>query len=229
MSEAVKDYSQFGEQVIIAEILDRLKIGHGWFIDLGSSDGMTDSNTFELVRQGWCGLMVEASRQRFSQAITNLALYPKVTLVQKRITCEPGARLDDFAAAAYLTLDSNLDQTEPDLLSIDVDGNDYWIWKATELKAKIVVIEYNSSFGPSESKSIKYEPGFEWEGDGYHGASARALELLGISKGYTMVACTTANLFFVRNDLAKPFERISVDTVPVKAMHRPSARQMIDV
>ena len=90
------------------------------------------------------------------------------------------------------------------VLSIDVDGMDYWLWKAVEDAApRVVVVEYNASMGPEESITVPYRAGFsaaEAHPSGYyHGASLAALEKLGREKGYALVAVDAAgvNAFFV--------------------------------
>jgi hypothetical protein len=100
---------------------------------------------------------------------------------------------------------------EPDLLSIDIDGNDYWIWDAIDCAhPRAVVIEYNGVFRPPHQIVQEYDPAFEWGSDAYFGASLKALEVLGTRKGYALVGCNFAgvNAFFVRNDLTgKMFSR----------------------
>ena len=94
-----------------------------------------------------------------------------------------------------------------DVLSIDVDGNDFWLWEALRcVSPRIVVIEYNASLGPDRSITVPYDPSFErsrkhpsgW----YHGASLEALVRLGRRKGYRLVGCDSmgVNAFFVRED-----------------------------
>ena len=93
---------------------------------------------------------------------------------------------------------------EIDLLSIDVDGNDYWIWKAFDwVDARVVVIEYNSYYHPPVSIAQSYEPLKIFNGTTYYGSSLEALSLLAEEKGYKLVACSLVgdNAFFVRNDL----------------------------
>jgi hypothetical protein len=99
---------------------------------------------------------------------------------------------------------------EIDLLSIDVDGNDFWIWKAIEvIQPRVVVIEYNASLGSHKSLAIKYNPTHSklnyhplgW----YHGASLTALTKLAKDKGYALIACESSgvNAFFVRKDISR--------------------------
>jgi hypothetical protein len=107
---------------------------------------------------------------------------------------------------------------EFDLLSIDVDGNDYWIWKAIDgYHPRVVVIEYNIFFGPTVRKTIPYNADFHWDKTPYHGASLAALQKLGREKGYTLVHAESyaPNAFFLRDSelpadyVARPIEEIS--------------------
>ena len=97
---------------------------------------------------------------------------------------------------------------EFDLLSIDIDGNDYWLWKAiTRFKPRVVVIEYNSNYPPDVSWIMKYNPKHAWEGGSHFGASLLALEKLGASKGYSLVGCDFygVNAFFVQREHESKF------------------------
>ncbi len=93
----------------------------------------------------------------------------------------------------------------PDLLSIDIDGNDYYVWQAvTEVDARVVVIEYNGKFPPDCDWKMAYDPNHIWDGSDWHGASLKALELLGAQRGYQLVGTNLsgANAFFVKKELA---------------------------
>jgi tetratricopeptide (TPR) repeat protein len=102
------------------------------------------------------------------------------------------------------------------LLSIDIDGNDYFVWQALTYRPRVVVIEYNASVPPELSRAIVYDPKFKWDNTDYFGASLRALADLGNRKGYELVYCERAggNAFFVaRSELppgfvAKPLAEI---------------------
>ena len=94
--------------------------------------------------------------------------------------------------------------TEFDVLSIDIDYNTYWVWKALERwRPRVVVIEYNGYLSPEESKTVQYDPNGKWEEGQYFGANLLALAKLGASKGYDLIGCETSgtNAFFVRKDL----------------------------
>ena len=95
---------------------------------------------------------------------------------------------------------------EFDLLNIDIDGNDYWVWQAvTRFRPRVVVIEYNATFGPEAEYVMPYRPDYLWDRSSQTGASLKALERLVARKGYRLVGCnfTGVNAFFVRSDLAE--------------------------
>lgn len=93
---------------------------------------------------------------------------------------------------------------EIDLLSIDIDGNDYYIWEAINvISPRVVCIEYNSKFVPPIKWAIEYNPEHIWDGSDYQGTSLAALVELSVQKGYQLVGCNLngVNAFFVRNDI----------------------------
>lgn len=101
-----------------------------------------------------------------------------------------------------------VDGRKVDVLSIDIDGNDYWVWAAVDcIRPRLIVVEYNASFGHTASITVPYEPDFHRmakHGSGfYHGASLSALTKLGREKGYRLVGCDShgVNAFFVRGEL----------------------------
>ena len=91
-----------------------------------------------------------------------------------------------------------------DLLSLDIDGNDFWVWKAfTGFSPRVVAIEYNASVPPGQPWVMPYDPQYAWRGSRRFGASLAALAALGREKGYALVGCDSSgvNAFFVRRDL----------------------------
>ena len=123
-----------------------------------------------------------------------------------------------------------------DLLSIDIDGNDYWIWDAITATPRVVVIEYNSSILPPQRKSITYNPTFRWDGTEYYGASLSALEALGRRKGYRLLYCDArgVNAFFVLTELCgESFPATPIDQLYRRRRHRhrpdKRGRVMVDV
>ena len=191
-----KQYSQHDEDGIIEEIFRRIGTTNRIFIEFGVGDG-TENCTVYLLLQGWSGLWIDGGAISYQQAIRQFEYATRekqLQIVHSFITAENIQEL--FARAAM--------PGEPDLLSIDIDNNDYWVWKAVvDYRPRLVAIEYNASFGPSADCVIPYDPFRVWDGTNYNGASLKALERLGREKGYTLVGCnyTGVTAFFVRDDL----------------------------
>lgn len=172
-------YSQKGQDGVLGLIFSQLGIKKGTFVEFGARDGVELSNTAHLrLNKGWRGLLMDTE--------------PLSPIVEKEFIT---ARNINHIFAMYKVF-------ELDLLCVDVDGNDLYIWEAINLKPKVVVIEYNSKFRYDESYAIEYNPEHKWEGDDYYGASLLALKKIGERKGYTLVYVVgELDAIFVRNDL----------------------------
>lgn len=196
-SSGFKGTSQFDEDGILQEILRRIGEKHRTFVEFGVGDGF-ENNTLYLLHQGWRGLWMEFKdefacqiRDVFSSAIDDGTL----TFRQDFLTTD---NINAVIGSAGF-------QGEIDVLSIDVDGNDYHLWKAVDvINPRVVVIEYNVKFRPPVKWIMKYNQDHRFDKTDYCGASLQSLEILGRSKGYSLVGCglTGANAFFVRDDLA---------------------------
>lgn len=193
-----KVYSQNDEDGIIQEIFDRIGTTDKRFIEFGVENGL-ECNSHYLLFKGWTGLWIEGSRAFYKQ------IQEKFSVV-----ISSGALKTD---CAFITKDNinrlfvkNGFQGEIDLLSIDVDGNDYYVWEAVNaVRPRVVCIEYNGKFPPDCQWIMPYFSAHLWQGNDNQGASLKSLELLGRTKGYQLVGTniTGANAFFVREDLAK--------------------------
>ncbi len=191
-----KAYSQNDEDGILAEIFRRIGATGKTFVEIGTGGGL-ENNTLALLVQGWSGLWVESDNTKAARARTNLAAY--VASDQLRIENIFVTRENVDAL-----LHKSAPSAEPDLLSIDVDGNDYHLWQAVQsISPRVVVMEYNASWFPPMSLAVAYQERFEWKANTYFGASLKALEVLAERKGYHLVGCCFAgvNAFFVRADL----------------------------
>ncbi len=188
-------FSQNGEDGVIAEILRRIGTGGGGFVEFGIQDG-TEGNTVFLAQVlGWSGVYLEADDASFAALERRYAGNPRVRTLHAAV--EPDTVEALFAQAGV--------PEEPDIVSIDVDGNDYWIWRAlTAFRPRLVIVEYNGAFDPASRRVMPYTPGFRWDGTSAYGSSLGALEDLGTEKGYRLVHTELAgvNAFFVREDLA---------------------------
>ncbi len=178
-----KVYSQNGEDGILLALFGRIGTTNRYFVEFGTGTGFQCNTRYLRERRGWQGLMMDGDSSEFLLSIK-----------KEFITAENiNGLFEKYRVPADF-----------DLLSIDVDGNDYWIWKALDARyrPRVIVIEYNASVPPSESRVIDYDPHYRWGGTDYFGGSLLAMANLGRQKGYTLVGCDQrgVNAFFVRDD-----------------------------
>jgi hypothetical protein len=189
-------FSQQGEDGIIEEIFNRIGVTNRFFVEFGVQNG-TECNTAYLLFKGWKGLWIDGAEQN----LTEIRASCKGIIDEKRL----------IAIHSFITT-GNIEllfrqagvPVELDLLSIDIDGNDYYIWQAiTNYHPRVLIIEYNSIFRPGVPFVIPYKEDNVWDGSSNFGASLQSLYELGLQKGYSLVACdfTGTNAFFVQNDL----------------------------
>jgi hypothetical protein len=200
-----KVYSQFDEDGIIQRIFDLIGPQSRTFVEIGVGDGL-ENNTTHLLLLGWRGFWVEASPSHLS-SIRQTFAHP---LADRQL------RLVGAFVSAETVLELLADvPTDFDFLSVDIDGNDYYIWEAlARLRPRVVCIEYNACMGPAANWKSEYDPEFRFTHDTMiYGASLKALQCLGNDLGYRLVGCGYAgiNAFFVRADLVsdhfqQPFE-----------------------
>lgn len=197
-----KVLSQNGEDGIIDYLFYKIGAKNRFFIEIGF--GCTEANSLRLMlHEGWSGLFIdgsEVSATHFNKA----AAVRGRSDVRALSTFVNRENINTILACADVP-------TEIDLFSLDIDGNDYWVWEALErVKPRVIVIEYNASFGPEKAVTIPYDPDFSVDkppyGKFYAGASIAALEKLGKRKGYHLLGCDSAgvNAFFVRADEIRP-------------------------
>jgi hypothetical protein len=196
LAHGFRGYSQHDEDGMIQEIFKRIGMTNQVFVEFGVGDG-TENNTVYLLLSGWRGLWIDGSdansaaiRGRFSSFIQDGPL----KFVQGFVDRDSINGMIEKAGHSG----------EIDLLSIDIDGNDYWVWEVISVvKPRVIVIEYNSVFRPPVAVVAEYNRNFVWDGTSYYGASLQALEGLGSRKGYALVGCSLSgiNAFFVRQDL----------------------------
>ena len=180
-------YSQNGEEAIIDSILKNCGKSTEFFVELGAGDGYHLSNGRDFIDRGWRGIMIDADNRGNEQ------------VKQHKITRENVNEL----------LGLHDCPKEFDFLSIDLDGNDYWILERilSEYKPKLIIAEFNASFPIDESKTIKYDPNFSWEGDTYFGFTLKAGVKLAEKCGYKVIdQHADMNLFMLRNDYAEKLE-----------------------
>jgi hypothetical protein len=191
-----KVYSQCDEDGIIQEIFKRINVTSRVFVEFGVESGI-ECNSVKLLMEGWRGLWLDGGQQFYEQILARFRTFiddRRLAVTRSFITAE---NINDLIGQAGV-------RGEIDLLSIDIDYNDYWVWKAINvIQPRVVVIEYNATLRPPLSLVVPYDPHGTWKGSNYYGASLEALVRLGKSKGYRLVGCnfSGSNAFFVRDDL----------------------------
>ena len=187
-------FSQYGEDGIIEEIFRRIGDGGRYVVEFGIEDGSECNSRNLIENHSWGALLIDGSPGFVEAARARYAGRP-VAVLERFITVENICSLFEEATVPR----------EPDLLSIDVDGNDYWLWRAIlgVYRPRVVVIEYNGRWVPPRDWVMPYKADHRWDGSLYYGASLSALVKLGAEHGYTLVGCGFAglNAFFVRDDL----------------------------
>lgn len=163
-------YSQGGEDGVLLRLFEKIGVRHRFFVEFGAWDGLHLSNTANLrLNHGWDGLLMEGSDRADGDVVR-----------RERVDAENVESLFD---RYEVPLDF-------DLLSIDIDGNDYWVWKALErYTPRVVLVEYNIFFQPETAKTIAYDPAHAWDKQNfslYHGASLAAFDKLARAKGYVL-------------------------------------------
>jgi hypothetical protein len=193
-------HSQNGEDGILQELCRRLGVEHGFAVEFGAWDGMYASNTYHLVSEnGWSALYIEGDPDKFELLKKNpMVLADRITPHQRMIT-----RSGEDGLSAVLS-QFEIDQ-DFDLLSIDIDSIDYYIWESlNSFRPKIVIIEVNSSTAPHIKRV---------SGNGYIERNFANMIELGRAKGYTSVG-HTGNIVFVRDDLIPKLSLAKVDLKP---------------
>jgi len=193
-----KIFSQRGEDGIIQYLIKNILIENTIFIEFGVENYMESNTRFLMMNNNWSGLVMDGS----DAAIKSIQKREWFWMYDLQAKC---AFIDAGNINSLLKGFKNIG-----LLSIDIDGNDYWILKEidfSELNPSIVIVEYNALFGYERPISIPYNKAFNRTKAHYSnlffGSSLAALDSVAQQKGYALVGCNTAgtNAFFVRNDL----------------------------
>lgn len=191
-----KIYSQNDEDGIIREIFARVGTTNKIFVEFGIGNGL-ENNTLALLFDDWRGLWIDASASSIASIRTHFAgiiQRGKLVVIESFIT---RANIDDLISA-------NIERGEVDLLSVDIDGNDYHVLKAIScIDPRVIVIEYNAKFAPPVLYCMDYAETHMWKGDDCFGVSLKFLEINLDKMGYCLVGCNLsgANAFFVRKEL----------------------------
>lgn len=211
-------FSQFGDDGIIQFLLKEVKPSTDFFIEFGVENFMESNTRFLLQNNNWSGLVMDGSKSNIN-FIKKQDFYWKHDLEAK----------DAFITAENINELLSAVPARTGLLHIDVDGNDYWLWKAiTATEADIVIIEYNSVFGAERAITVPYDAAFVRQQKHYSylyaGASLAALCDLAEEKGYHFIGSNSAgnNAYFVKKDKIGNLTPLSVDQGYVLSKFRES-------
>ncbi len=191
-----KVYSQNDEDGIINEIFNRIGTTNKTFVEFGIGDGL-ENNTHALLFNGWKGLWIDANHKAVKEIQANyysLIKSDQLTILESFITLENINKL----------IKNNIKETNIDLLSVDIDGNDFHILTQINcIKPRVIVTEYNAKFHPPIMYCMNYNGQYSWQGNDCFGASLKFLEVELAKRDYALVGCNLsgANAFFVRSDL----------------------------
>jgi hypothetical protein len=197
-----RNYSQFEEDGLLLYIFAAIGVFNRSFVDIGSGTGINSNCANLCINFGWTGLFIDGNLRSLSIGKRFYAKHPDTFLFPPKFV------------HAFVQRE-NINQVignagfsgEIDLLSIDLDGNDYWIWDAlSRVKPRVVIIETHVEFGLN-SIVVPYDKDYFYPGKhpDYHGASPVAMVKLAKKKGYRLVGCNRYgfNTIFVKEEIAK--------------------------
>lgn len=177
----MKTYSQFKEDLYLWEIFKTIEPVKKVCVEFGGADGYRCSNTRLFIENGWKGHLWDKN--------------PGSKEVKE--VCINADNVNEIFTRKKV-------QKRFDLLSIDIDSNDYWVWKELNHTPSVVIIEFNPSIPKDKALTVAYDPNFEFQKTNYFGASWKALKLLGESKGYRLVNVMGCNMIFVLEEYDYP-------------------------
>jgi len=218
-----KVFSQFGDDGIIQYLIHRLAPLPDSFVEFGVENYREANTRFLLRNNNWRGLIMDSDKASID-SIQRDEIYWRHTLTTRHAFVTRDNINDLLREAGF--------SGEIGLLSIDIDGNDYWVWEKTEIVDPVItIVEYNSIFGPDLAVTIPYNPQFarhraHYSGQ-FWGASLSALTQLADRKGYSLLGCNSAgnNAYFVRNDKIGNLPALSAKDAFVDARFRDSRNQ----
>ncbi|MEO8769672.1 MAG: hypothetical protein ABI402_06300 [Ferruginibacter sp.] len=203
-------FSQFGDDGIIQYLVNKLPLKNKTFIEFGVENYREANTRFLLISNYWSGVVIDGSEENV-QAIKNESMYGYFDLRAKQsfITKE---NIDNILK------DSGFNK-ELAILSIDIDGNDYWVWKAiTSFEPDIIICEYNCLFGFEDAITIEYDPAFvrgKKTPFNFYGISLKAAQQIASERGYFFIGCNSAgnNAYFIHNKFrsVSPIEERSAE------------------
>ena len=213
-------FSQWGEDGLLQYLVSNVKFCNNKFIEFGVEDYYESNTRFLLSNNNWSGLIIDGDSENINK-IKKDTIYWASNLIA----------INQFITKDNINeiIKSNGFSGNIGILSIDIDGNDFWIFKAIDVvKPDLIIIEYNSIFGCDFPLSVPYDKNFvrtkKHYSNIYYGSSIRALNDLAVQKGYSLIASNDAgnNLFFLRKEILGDIKPLSVEKAFKKSVFRES-------
>ncbi len=203
-------YSQWGEDGIIEKIFNIIGTTSKIAIEFGANDGFYFSNTALLwSTQGWHGVLIEGNKNDFPTLVRNTQSFNCLP-ISEYIGIEEHSNLEAILKKYNIT-----DQI--DLLSIDIDGNDYYIFDSLKtLHPRVIIVEHNATLPATLDLYQPYDPASTSQG---FGCSVAALNRIAESKGYKLVCITDTNSFFVQKELFHLFDGFETSLREIQLEH----------
>ncbi len=214
-------FSQWGDDGIIQYLISKINIPNKVFIEFGVENYKESNTRFLLINNNWSGLVIDGSEENIKYIKNDIITWA----------------FDIHATNAFITKENINDligvflkkgyPSEIGILSVDIDGNDYWVWKQIDVvNPAIVIVEYNAVFGDKNTWTIPYKPDFyrvnEHNSYQYWGVSLNALCHLAEEKGYYFIGCNSNgnNAYFVRKDKIGDLKPLRCEEGYVKSKFR---------
>lgn len=216
----LKISSQNGEDGIILEVIRRIfksDYKNKNFFEFGVEDG-SECNCAVLANfLGWNGVFIESDEEKFKKLDDRYKDNHKIKTLNQMVY---STNIQDII---------NKNMPDIDILSIDIDSHDYWVWEAIEINPKLVIIEYNPAL--SGKKVLSKERTTGWDGTTAYGASLDAYIDLGIKKGYSLIYTDSngVNAFFIRNDYIDLFPESKNPQKILNKIHHPATLEDVFV
>ncbi len=206
-------FSQFEEDGLLLFIFSIIGMDKNQFVEIGSDDGINGNSANLFFNFGWHGLFIDGNKKAIERGKRFYSKYPHSWFYKPKFICERVTREN-----VNSLIEKGGYKGEIGLLSIDIDGNDYWVWdKIDVINPRVVIIETHNEFGLNDIV-VPYDENYYYPGKHpvYHGASPVAMNKLANKKGYRLVGSNQLgfNFIFVRNGLADDYlPEISVEDV----------------
>lgn len=206
--------SQNGEDGILLYLFSLDGMGYRRAVEICAGDAIECNSANLVVHHGWDALLIDGSEEHLARGRQFYAHHPETfrigpTIVNAWITRD---------GVNGLVADNGYD-TDVDLLSIDMDGVDYWILEAIELRPRVIVVEYNNRIPATKCVTVPYQESFEahggaWAGDGFFGASLSAFAKLLEGRGYRLIGANrpNTNAFFALEGTLGQLPSVTVES-----------------